>query len=149
MTFLLMALCHVQVLQLDLTTVHNVDAIVHTVNPQLEVKGTVTQAIAAAVGPAFASICSQTLARMGGQLTLTEAAMSTFPSACGSQLHCQHVIHAPLPPCSGKHSWPLNLPWRQHTLLATHKPQHVFVHVLHGFKSQLHAHHKRCTAVRS
>ncbi|KAL3136737.1 hypothetical protein ABBQ38_005454 [Trebouxia sp. C0009 RCD-2024] len=91
----------IQVLQLDLTTVHNVDAIVHTVNPQLEVKGTVTQAIAAAVGPAFASICSQTLARMGGQLTLTEAAMSTFPSACGSQLHCQHVIHAPLPPCSG------------------------------------------------
>ncbi|KAL3158168.1 hypothetical protein ABBQ32_011758 [Trebouxia sp. C0010 RCD-2024] len=91
----------IQVLQLDLTALHNVDAIVHTVNPQLEVKGTATNAIAAAVGPAFASICSQTLARKGGQLTLKEAAMSTLPSACGSQLHCQHVIHAPLPPCSG------------------------------------------------
>lgn len=146
-----MALSHVQVLQLDLTALHNVDAIVHTVNPQLEVKGTATNAIAAAVGPAFASICSQTLARKGGQLTLKEAAMSTLPSACGSQLHCQHVIHAPLPPCSGKHSWPLNLHWRQRTLLlmATHKLLHALVHVSHGYTTQLHDYRTKCTAVCS
>lgn len=92
-----------QVLQLDLTAVCDVDAIVHTANPQLEVRGAATTAIAAAVGPAFASICSQTLAGRGGQLSLGKAAISTFPPLCGSQLHCQHVIHAPLPACSGQH----------------------------------------------
>lgn len=75
-----MALCHVQILQLDLIALHNVDATVHTMNPQLEVNRTATKAIAAAIGPTVASISSQTFARLGGQLTLKEADVSTFPS---------------------------------------------------------------------
>lgn len=93
-----------QVEQQDLTTVHGVDAIVHLASPQLALKGCVMTAIAAAVGPAFQSTCLQALAGVGGKLELGEAAISTFPPLCGSQLNCQHVIHASLPYCSGKHA---------------------------------------------
>ena len=92
-----------QVEQQDLATVHGVDAIVHLANPQLTLTAGVMTAIAAVVGPAFQSTCSQTLAGVGGKLDWGEAAISTFPPLCGSRLNCQHVIHASLPSCSGKH----------------------------------------------
>lgn len=92
-----------QVQQQNLTSVHGVDAIALSANPQLTVTGGAATAVAAAVGPAFQSTCLQTLAGVGGRLELGQAAISTFPSACGSQLSCQHVIHAALPHRSGKH----------------------------------------------
>ena len=92
-----------QVQQQNLTTVHGVDAIIHSATPQLSVTAGVITAIAAAVGPAFQSTCLQTLAGVGGQLERGEAAISTFPPVCGSQLNCQHVIHAALPRYCGKH----------------------------------------------
>lgn len=81
---------------------HGVDAIVHSAASRLTDTGGVITAIAAAVGAAIQSTCLQTPARVEGKVERGEAAVSTFPPACGSQLNCQHVIHAALPNHSGK-----------------------------------------------
>ena len=78
-------------------------AIVHPTNPRLSINGGVSSAIAAATRlHRFEGTCSRLLSSSSGHITRGTAMISSFPSTPGTQLHLQHVIHAVLPPCSGK-----------------------------------------------
>lgn len=93
----------VQVQKQSLTEIPDMCAIVHPTNPRLSINGGVSTAIAAATRRhRFEGTCSRLLSNSSGYITRGTAVISSFPSTPGTRLHFQHVIHAVLPPCSGK-----------------------------------------------
>lgn len=76
--------------------------IVNPSNPKLEADCAVTEALAAAGGPAFSDSCKDILAANSGQMSHGETAVTVLPAGATSQLKSKYITHAVMPQQNGK-----------------------------------------------
>ena len=100
--FTLLSLCTMQVRKQNLTEICDASAIVQPTNQRLNQTGGVSAAICEAAGPPFKQGCAQLVLQEGGSLPRGVARCSYLEPAQRNRLHCQCIIHAVLPLCSGE-----------------------------------------------